>query len=101
MRKNYNNWMFESIRELTPANRIKRLSYETVADWVNRSWNAADINLIKWFFKCYGISNKCNEIEDDWIFNYERLEQTKSSNEIEILDDIDNEGVIEDNYERE
>ena len=37
MRKYYNNWMFESVRELTPAGRIKRPSYETVVDWVNRS----------------------------------------------------------------
>ena len=46
MRKNYNNWMSESMKELTPAGRIKRPSYETVVDWVNRLWNAIDINLI-------------------------------------------------------
>ncbi|CAI2196148.1 19616_t:CDS:1 [Funneliformis geosporum] len=39
MQKNYNEWMSESLRELTPASRIKRPSYETVVNWVNRSWN--------------------------------------------------------------
>ncbi|CAI2186496.1 16306_t:CDS:2 [Funneliformis geosporum] len=68
MQKNYNEWMSESLRELTPAGRIKKPSYETVVNWVNRSWNAINI-------------------EDDWIFNYERLGQAKSGDEIEILND--------------
>ncbi|CAI2175103.1 2809_t:CDS:2, partial [Funneliformis geosporum] len=28
MRKNYNDWISESVKELTPAGRIKRLSYK-------------------------------------------------------------------------
>ena len=87
MRKNYNEWMSESLKELTPAGRIKRPSYETVVDWINRSWNTIDISLIQRSFKCCGISNKQDGTEDDWIFNYERLEQAKSNDEVEILDD--------------
>jgi hypothetical protein len=68
MRKNYNNWMSESVKELTPAGRIKRPSYETVVDWVNRSWNAVD-SLIQWSFKCCGISNKRDGTEDNLIFD--------------------------------
>lgn len=67
MRKNYNEWMSESVRELTPAGRIKRPSYETVVDWVNKPWNAIDVNLIKRSFKCCGISSKRDGTEDDWI----------------------------------
>ena len=103
MRKNYNEWMSESVRELTPAGRIKRPSYETVVDWVNKSWNAVDVNLTKRSFKCCGISNKRDGTEDDWIFDYRRLEQTKSSDEI-TLDDEDDEfedSDVDNDYEEE
>jgi len=57
--------MFESLKELTPAGKIKRLSYKTVVDWVNRLWNVIDISLIQKFFKYYNISNKCDRTEDN------------------------------------
>ena len=90
MRKYYNNWMFKSVRELTPAGRIKRPSYETVVNWVNRSWNAVDTSLIQRSFKYCGISNKRNRTEDDWIFDYRRLDQVKLSEEVELLDEDNN-----------
>ena len=74
MQKNYNEWIFESVRELTPVGRIKRPSYKTVVNWVSKLWNAIDINLIKRSFKCCGISNKRDGSEDDWIFDYRCLE---------------------------
>jgi hypothetical protein len=105
MRKNYNDWMSESVKELTPAGRIKRPSYETVVNWVNRSWDAIDVSLIQQSFKCCGISNKRDGTEDDWIFDYERLKQVKSSDEVEILDN-DNENdegnnINDDHYDKE
>ena len=95
--------MSESVRELTPAGRIRRPSYETVVDWVNRSWNALDVNLIRRSFKCCGISNKRDGTEDDWIFDYRRLEQTKSSDEITLEDEEneDDEDDEDDDYEEE
>jgi hypothetical protein len=90
MHKHYNEWMSESVRELTPAGKIKRPSYETAVDWVNQSWNAVDVNLIRRSFKCCGISNKRDGTEDDWIFDYRRLEQRKSNDEV-TLDDENNE----------
>src|SRR5437763_10103229 len=103
MQKYYNNWMSESVRELTPAGRIKRPSYETVVNWVNRSWNAIDTSLIQRSFKCCGISNKRDGTEDDWIFDYRRLEQTKSSDEITLEDEEneDDEDDEDDDYEEE
>jgi hypothetical protein len=106
MQKNYNDWMSESVKELTPAGRIKRPSYETVVDWVSRSWNAIDISLIQRSFKCCGISNKRDGTEDNLIFDYERLGQVKSSDEIEILDDDKNgddgsNNINDDYYDRE
>src|SRR3954452_25138996 len=65
--------MAEAVKELTPAGHLKRPSYETVASWVRDSWNAVDVNLIQKSFKCCGISNKRDETEDDWIFDYNRL----------------------------
>ena len=95
--------MSESVRELTPAGRIRRPSYETVVNWVNRSWNALDVNLIRRSFKCCGISNKRDGTEDDWIFDYRRLEQTKSSDEITLEDEEneDDEDDEDDDYEEE
>ena len=85
MRRNYNEWMVETIKELTPTGKFKRLSYETVANWVKDSWSTVDVNLIRRSFKCCGISNKRDGTEDDWIFNYDRLGQAnKLNDEVEI-----------------
>ncbi|GES95125.1 pogo transposable element with KRAB domain [Rhizophagus clarus] len=88
MRQNYNKWMAEAVKELTPAGNLKKPSYETVANWVRDSWNAVDVDLIRKFFKCCGISNKRDGTEDDWIFNYNRLGQgNQLGDEVEILSD--------------
>ena len=34
MRQNYNEWMMEEIKELTPTGKLKRPFYETVANWL-------------------------------------------------------------------
>ena len=65
--------MTETVKELILTGKFKRPSYETVANWVKDSWNAVDVNVIRRSFKCYGISNKCDGIKDNWIFNYNRL----------------------------
>src|SRR3954452_24109506 len=88
MRKNYNEWMAEAVKELTPTGKFRRPSYETVAHWVKNSWDAVDVNLIQQSFKCCGISNKRDGTEDDWIFNYDRLGQgNQPSDEVEIPSD--------------
>ena len=92
MRRNYNEWMMEEIKELTPTGKLKRPSYETVANWVKDSWNAVDVNLIRRSFKCCGISNNRDGSEDDWIFNYDRLGQTDRLNDgVEIPSDKEDE----------
>ncbi|CAB4399489.1 unnamed protein product [Rhizophagus irregularis] len=88
MRRNYNEWMAEVVKELTPAGNLKKPSYETVAKWVRDSWNAVDVNLIQKSFKCCGISNKRDGTEDDWIFNYNRLGQgNQPGDEVEMPSD--------------
>ncbi|GBB89004.1 hypothetical protein RclHR1_15640002 [Rhizophagus clarus] len=84
MRRNYNEWMVEAAKGLTPA---------------------VDVDLIRKSFKCCGISNKRDGTEDDWIFNYNRLGQgNQPGDEVEIpLDDEhgneeDKEGETDDEY---
>lgn len=96
----FNNWMSESLREIAFAGRI----YDTIVDWVNKLQNAVDTSLIQRFFKFYGISNKRDETDDDWILNYKRLEQVKSSVEAVFFDDNgkdinDEDNEINDNEE--
>src|ERR1043166_8333095 len=96
MRRNYNEWMMEEIKELTPTGKLKRPSYETVANWVKDSWNAVDVNLLRRSFKCCGISINRDGSEDDWIFNYDRLGQTDRLNDgVEIPSDKEDEEVQE------
>jgi hypothetical protein len=94
MRRNYNEWMMEEVKELTPTGKLKRPSYETVANWVKDSWNAVDVNLIRRSFKCCGISNNRDGSEDDWIFNYDRLGQADRLNDgVEIPSDKEDKEV--------
>src|SRR6184192_2751323 len=96
MRRNYNEWMMEEIKELTPTGKLKRPSYKTVANWVKDSWNAVDVNLIRRSFKCCGVSNNRDGSEDDWIFNYDCLGQTDRLNDgVEIPSDKEDEEVQE------
>jgi hypothetical protein len=102
MRRNYNEWMMEEIKELTPTGKLKRPSYETVANWVKDSWNAVDVNLIRRSFKCCGVSNNRDGSEDDWIFNYDRLGQTDRLNDgVEIPSDKEDEEVQESEKDEE
>ncbi len=54
------------------------------------------------FWKCCGISNK-RDGTDDWIFDYERLKQVKSNDEVEILNGENDEGnnINGDHYDKE
>ena len=45
--------------------RIKKPSYSLGANWVKDSWDAIDPNIIKRSFKCCGISNDINGLEDN------------------------------------
>src|SRR3990170_3714735 len=93
MRQNYNEWMMEEVKELTLTGKLKRPSYETVANWVKDSWNAVDVNLIRRSFKC---CDNCDGSEDDWIFNYDRLGQADRLNDgVEIPSDKEDEEVQE------
>src|ERR1043166_2703696 len=72
--------MNEAIKEYTPSERIKKPSYSLVANWVKDSWDAIDPNMIKRSFKCCGISNNINGLEDDLIFDLLKLENVNNRN---------------------
>src|SRR5204863_1366629 len=72
--------MNEAIKEYTLSGRIKKPSYSLVANWVKDSWDAIDSNMIKRSFKCCGISNDINGLEDDLIFDLSKFENVNNRN---------------------
>ena len=100
--------MNEAIKEYTPSGRIKKPSYSLVANWVKDSWDAIDSNMIKRSFKCCGILNDINGL-DDLIFDLSKLENVnnrnrgvKKENENNITDEEESESEEseDDYYER-
>ena len=69
-----------SYQGIYPSGRIKKPSYSLVANWVKDSWDAIDPNMIKRSFKCCGISNDINGLEDDLIFDLSKLENVNNRN---------------------
>ncbi|CAG8843846.1 46520_t:CDS:2, partial [Gigaspora margarita] len=53
VRCRYNEWMINAIHDLTPAERIRKPSYSTLALWVKESWDEISPLLIRKAFKCY------------------------------------------------
>lgn len=94
--------MLSATHNFTPAGRIKKPSYSTVATWVKESWDEVDDDLIQRSFKCCGISTKTDGSEDHYIFDYDKLSDPVHDDDeiIEVVDD-DEEYVEEDDYENE
>ena len=95
--------MLSITHNFTPAGRIKRPSYSTVATWVKESQDEVDNNLIQKSFKCYEISTKTDSSEDHYIFDYDKLSDLVNNEDDEIIEVVDNEEeyVEEDDYENE
>ena len=83
--------MINNSHTFTPAGRIRKPSYSTLAQWVGESWNEIDPRIIRRAFKCCGISVEIDGSEDDLVFNYEILgEDSVDTNEEEALNFDDN-----------
>ena len=65
--------MLSNIHTFTPAGKIKKPLYSTVATWVKEFWNEVDVSLIQKSFRCCGISTKLDGSEDNQLFNYGNL----------------------------
>src|SRR5688572_23847008 len=84
-----------------PSEKIKRPLYLLVANWVKESWDSIDSDMIKRSFKCCGVSNSLDRMEDNLIFNFNRVEKVNNqgrgieeglSNDNESGSEDDNEG---------
>jgi hypothetical protein len=96
--------MSSTIHALTPAGRIKRPSYSTVATWVKESWDDVDEDLIRRSFKCCGVSTNTDGSEDNDLFDYDKLlGMPEDDDEVDInnSDDEENEYTEENDYENE
>ncbi|CAB4405818.1 unnamed protein product [Rhizophagus irregularis] len=87
--------MISNIHAFTPAGKIKRPSYSTVATWVKESWDEVNENLIQRSFKSCGISTNIDGSEDDCIFDHDSL----LNRDNEVLKNLDN--STDENYEEE
>ncbi|CAG8756569.1 19616_t:CDS:1 [Racocetra persica] len=65
--------MDEGIKEYTKTGKMKCPSYLLAATWVKETWEAININLIRRFFKCCGISNMMDRTEDKLIFDFTNI----------------------------
>ncbi len=74
--------MSNKVYNLTPARRIKKLSYFLMFSWVKIAWKKVDLILICKSFKCYDISVKTDGSEDDIIFDYDNLIDENQENEL-------------------
>ena len=77
--------MANTIHQLTPAGRIRKPSYGTLAQWVRDSWEEVDIHLIVKAFKCCGVSVEMDGMEDDVVFDYELLDVNKNDGNSEVM----------------
>src|SRR4051812_39777154 len=82
--------MANEVYQLTPAGRIRKPSYATIAQCVKESWNNVNSNLIRKAFECCGISVNMDRTEDELVFNYEGLVE-ENSEEVLVVDSIDGE----------
>ncbi|CAG8508477.1 22517_t:CDS:2, partial [Dentiscutata erythropus] len=99
MRKIYNQWFDEGIKEYTKSGKLKHPSYSLVANWVKEAWEAVDVNLVRKSFKCCGIANAIDGIEDNLIFDFTQIDNKnnpgrgiESQEEPEDRDDNINKG---------
>src|SRR2546429_1473571 len=87
--------MCDAIKDYTLSGKIKRPSYSLVVSWVKKSWDSMNINMIRNSFKCCGISNDMNGLENNLIFNFNQLNKEN----LEVKED--NEGDNGDNNEND
>ena len=94
--------MSSTIHALTPARRIKKPFYSTVATWVKESWDEVDEDLIRRSFKCCGISTNTDGSDDNDLFDYDKLfDMPEDEDEVDLEDNFSDEDIEENDYENE
>lgn len=68
VRREYEEWLAENNKALTPTGRVKRASISQVAQWIANAWEAMPRSIVsRAFLKCC-ISNNIDGTNDDAIF---------------------------------
>ena len=97
--------MLSNVHTFTPAGKIKKPSYSTVATWIKESWDEVSDDLIRKSFKCCGVSTKIDGSEDDCLFDYNRLldpvDDYDEVVDLNNLDDNEENEYSENDYENE
>ncbi|MCG7877729.1 MAG: hypothetical protein N0C90_15530 [Candidatus Thiodiazotropha endolucinida] len=90
MRNLWNDWMVNGEKTLTKAGNLRRPDITTVCSWVIEAWNMIPASMVlKSFLKC-GISNNMDGTEDDELYSdYVRSDNTTTTSEITVEDEID------------
>ncbi|KAM7303791.1 putative POGO family transposase [Ixodes scapularis] len=68
VRREYEEWLADNNKELTPAGRVKRASISQVAKWISNAWEAMPRSIVsRAFLKCC-LSNSMDNMDDDVMF---------------------------------
>ena len=80
--------MSKEVHEFTLTGRIKRPAYNKIAQQVKVAQDNIDVEKIKKSIKCCGISVAKDGTEDDFIFDYDLLnDENENPNDDEVFED--------------
>jgi hypothetical protein len=68
VQEQYEKWLSEPNKELTPTGKIKRAAPHVVAHWISAAWKRIPALMIETSFKKYCISNERDGSEDDVLW---------------------------------
>ena len=73
MKNEWYNWMKYGEHEFTKSNKIKRASYAQVCNWIVRSWDLVNEDVVRNGFKKAGICDYENHYESDTDIESEQI----------------------------
>lgn len=68
VQEEYEKWLCEPNKEMTPTGKIKRAAPQVVAHWISAAWKRIPAPIIEKSFKKCCISNELNGSEDDVLW---------------------------------
>ena len=87
MKKEWTLCLQSAGSDLTPTGRIKEASIAQVCDWILRSWNGVEKEVVVKSFKKWGISNIMDGTEDDEIYWDEESDSSEDTGNVKIEED--------------
>lgn len=89
LRAEYEEWIRECDRELTPTSKIRKVTPETIAQWVSNAWKGIRPEMVENSFKKCGISNALDGTEDDTLWEADSAGDSDSNSVFSISSDSD------------